>query len=383
MKIVIACYPTFGGSGVVATELGKALAKEGHQIHFITYSQPTRLDFLNENLFYHEVNIRSYPLFEYAPYELALASKMVSVVKNEKLDLLHVHYAIPHASAAYMAKQILQTQGIYIPVVTTLHGTDITLVGKDPSYEPVVTFSINQSDGVTAVSHDLKKATYQHFKITSDIEVIPNFIDMDRFKKQKKAHFKPAICPMGEKLLVHTSNFRKVKRVEDVIQVFHEVKKFIPAKLLLVGDGPERDRMERLCRDLNIFDDVRFLGKLEAVEEVLSVADLFLMPSEKESFGLAALEAMACEVPLLSSDAGGIPELNIDGVTGFVCKVGDVANMTKRALEILSDANLQGFKERALERAKQFDVANILPLYEAFYVKTIESTKAKAKASLI
>ena len=383
MKIGIVCYPTFGGSGVVATELGKALAREGHEIHFITYRQPTRLDFFSENLFYHEVDIKSYPLFDHMPYELALASKMVNVVKYEKLDLLHVHYAIPHASAAYMAKQILKSQNIQIPVVTTLHGTDITLVGKDPSYEPVVTFSINESDGVTAVSEDLRKATFQHFDITTEIEVIPNFIDMERFKKQKKEHFKLAICPRGEKLLVHTSNFRKVKRVEDVIRVFHEVKKIIPAKLLLVGDGPERDRMERLCRELGIFEEVRFLGKLEAVEEVLSVADLFLMPSEKESFGLAALEAMACEVPLLSSDAGGIPELNIDGVTGFVCKVGDVETMTKRALEILSDDNLQGFKERALARAKQFDVTNILPLYEAYYVKTIEKTKISVNPSLI
>ncbi len=375
MKIGIVCYPTFGGSGVVATELGKALAKEGHQIHFITYRQPTRLDFFSENLFYHEVDIKSYPLFEHAPYELALASKMVNVVKYEQLDLLHVHYAIPHASAAYMAKQILKEKGIYIPVVTTLHGTDITLVGKDPSYEPVVTFSINQSDGVTAVSEDLRKATVDHFEIKNEIRVIPNFIDLERFKKQKKEHFKLAICPHGEKLIVHTSNFRKVKRVEDVIKVFYEVRKQIPAKLLLVGDGPERDKMERLCRDLGTCDDIRFLGKLEAVEEVLSVADLFMMPSEKESFGLAALEAMACEVPILTSNAGGIPELNIDGKTGFVCNVGDITTMTARALEILKDENLPGFKERALKRAKEFDVTNILPLYVSYYHETIEKSK--------
>ncbi|MCH7402855.1 N-acetyl-alpha-D-glucosaminyl L-malate synthase BshA [Belliella kenyensis] len=377
MKIGIVCYPTFGGSGVVATELGKALAKEGHQVHFITYRQPTRLDFFSANLFYHEVDIKSYPLFEHAPYELALASKMVNVVKYEQLDLLHVHYAIPHASAAYMAKQILKTQQIHIPVVTTLHGTDITLVGKDPSYEPVVTFSINQSDGVTAVSEDLRKATFDHFDIKREIRVIPNFIDLERFKKQKKEHFKLAICPNGEKLIVHTSNFRKVKRVEDVIRVFDAVRKQIPAKLLLVGDGPERDKMERLCRELGTCDDIRFLGKLEAVEEVLSVADLFMMPSEKESFGLAALEAMACEVPILTSDAGGIPELNIDGETGYVCKVGDVADMTKKALEILKDENLGGFKERALRRAKEFDVENILPMYVAFYKETIEGTKVE------
>ncbi|WP_026968918.1 N-acetyl-alpha-D-glucosaminyl L-malate synthase BshA [Algoriphagus terrigena] len=373
MKIGIVCYPTFGGSGVVATELGKGLAKVGHEVHFITYKQPMRLDFFSENLFYHEVDIKSYPLFEFAPYELALASKMVSVVKYEKLDLLHVHYAIPHASSAYMAKQILRTQGIEIPVVTTLHGTDITLVGKDPSYEPVVTFSINESDGVTAVSADLRTETYEHFDIKREIEVIPNFIDLERFKKQRKDHFKKAICPNDEKLLVHTSNFRKVKRVEDVIQVFYEVRKTMPAKLLLVGDGPERDRMERLCRTLGVCDDVRFLGKLEAVEEVLSVADLFLMPSEKESFGLAALEAMACEVPVLSSNAGGIPELNLDGVTGFVCNIGDVEDLTAKAKIILAEENLQGFKERALARAKEFDIHQILPMYESYYKKTIDT----------
>jgi len=379
MKIGIVCYPTFGGSGVVATELGKALAAKGHEIHFITYSQPTRLDFFSENLFYHEVDIKSYPLFEHAPYELALASKMVNVVKYENLDLLHVHYAIPHASAAYMAKQILKRQGIIIPVVTTLHGTDITLVGKDPSYEPVVTFSINESDGVTAVSADLKKSTLEHFDVDNHIEVIPNFIDLSRFKRQKKEHFRKAICPHGEKLMVHTSNFRKVKRVQDVIRVFYEVRKSTPSKLLLVGDGPERDRMERLCRELGTCEDVRFLGKLEAVEEVLSVADLFIMPSEKESFGLAALEAMACEVPLLTSNVGGIPELNIDGETGFLCEVGDIETMTEKAKFILADENLSTFKKNALARAKLFDVTAILPQYEAFYEKTIEKTLLAVK----
>ncbi len=372
IKIGIVCYPTFGGSGVVATELGKALAQEGHKVHFITYSQPSRLDFLNENLFYHEVSIRSYPLFEYPPYELALASKMVSVVKNEKLDLLHVHYAIPHASAAYMAKQILKSHGINIPVVTTLHGTDITLVGKDASYEPVVTFSINQSDGVTAVSEDLRKETYLHFKITNEIQVIPNFIDLEKFKKQKKDHFKKAICPNGEMLIVHTSNFRKVKRIGDVIKVFNNIHKEIPAKLLMIGDGPERAMAEDLCRELNITQDVRFLGKLEAVEEVLSVADLFLMPSEKESFGLAALEAMACEVPVISSNTGGIPELNINGVTGFMSNIGDVEDMTKKSLIVLDKNNLPRFKENALKRAQEFDISRILPLYEAYYQKVME-----------
>ena len=363
---------------MVATELGKALAKEGHKIHFITYSQPTRLDFLNENLYYHEVDFRSYPLFEFPPYELALASKMVSVVKNEKLDLLHVHYAIPHASAAYMAKQILKTHGITIPFVTTLHGTDITLVGKDASYEPVVTFSINESDGVTAVSEHLRNETFEFFKITNEIKVIPNFIDLEKFKKQKKEHFKKAICPNDEALIVHTSNFRKVKRVPDVIHVFANLHNEIPSKLLMIGDGPERSKAETLCRDLNIGDDVRFLGKLEAVEEVLSVADLFLMPSEKESFGLAALEAMACEVPVISSDAGGLPELNVQGVTGFMSAVGDVEDMTRKALFVLDKNNLPAFKLNALKRAQEFDISKILPLYENYYHKILEKAASKA-----
>ncbi len=380
IKIGIVCYPTFGGSGVVATELGKALAKEGHKVHFITYNQPSRLDFLNENLFYHEVEFRSYPLFEYPPYELALASKMVSVVKNEKLDLLHVHYAIPHASAAYMAKQILKSEGIIIPVVTTLHGTDITLVGKDASYEPVVTFSINQSDGVTAVSADLRKETYEHFKITNEIDVIPNFIDLEKFKKQKKDHFKKAICPNGEALIVHTSNFRKVKRIGDVIKIFNNIHKEIPSKLLMIGDGPERGPAEEECRELGISDAVRFLGKLEAVEEVLSVADLFLMPSEKESFGLAALEAMACEVPVISSRTGGLPELNIQGVTGFLSPVGDVEDMTRKALFVLDKNNLPQFKQNALKRAQEFDIEQIRPLYERHYEKVLAKVAREVHA---
>ncbi len=376
MKIGIVCYPTFGGSGVVATELGKALAQKGHKVHFITYSQPARLDFFNENLFYHEVHIPSYPLFQYPPYELALASKMVDIVQFEKLDLLHVHYAIPHASAAFMAKQILRTKGINIPVITTLHGTDITLVGKDASFEPVVTFSINQSDGVTAVSESLRQQTYEYFQIEKEIEVIPNFINLEKFKRQKKEHFRMAISPNNEKLLVHTSNFRTVKRVEDVISIFAKVREQIPSKLLLVGDGPERPIMEKLCRRLGICQDTRFLGKMEAVEEVLSIADLFLMPSEKESFGLAALEAMACQVPVISSDAGGIPELNIDGVTGFVSPIGAVDEMVKNALFILDDANLPRFKENALARAHEFDVDKIVPRYEALYQKTIDAQVA-------
>jgi N-acetyl-alpha-D-glucosaminyl L-malate synthase BshA len=374
MKIGIVCYPTFGGSGVVATELGIALAKEGHQVHFITYSQPTRLDFFNENLFYHEVDMMAYPLFQYPPYETALASKMVDVVKYEKLDVLHVHYAIPHASAAFIAKQILRKQQIEIPIITTLHGTDITLVGKDPSFEPVVAFSINQSDGITAVSEDLRRDTCDHFNIEKDIKVIPNFIDLDRFRKLKKDHFKKAICPNGEQLLVHTSNFRKVKRVEDVVAVFQKVRQTKPAKLLLVGDGPERAKIEGLCRECGDCADIRFLGKLEAVEEVLSVADLFLMPSEKESFGLAALEAMACEVPVVSTNAGGLPELNVHGYSGYLSDVGDVESMTRFALEILDETNLPVFKQNALARASEFELSKILPEYEHYYQEVIEKT---------
>lgn len=380
MKIGIVCYPTFGGSGVVATELGKALASEGHQIHFITYSQPTRLEFFNENLFYHEVDIMNYPLFQYPPYELALASKLVDVVRHEGLDLLHVHYAIPHATAAYLAKQILKSDNISIPIITTLHGTDITLVGKDSSYEPVVTYSINHSDGVTAVSQDLKEDTYKHFKIEKEIEVIPNFIDLNRFKKHRKDHFKKAICPNDEKLIVHTSNFRKVKRVDDAVRVFSKINEKVSSKLLLVGDGPERAHVEQLCRDMGLHDEVRFLGKLDAVEEVLSVADLFLMPSESESFGLAALEAMACEVPVIASNAGGIGELLIQGVTGFMSDIGNVDEMAENALIVLSDEQLPNFKINALNRAMDFDVTNILPHYESFYNKIIDSTLQPQKA---
>ncbi|MFY0625561.1 MAG: N-acetyl-alpha-D-glucosaminyl L-malate synthase BshA [Reichenbachiella sp.] len=376
MKIGVVCYPTYGGSGVVATELGKAMAKEGHEIHFITYSQPTRLDFFSENVFYHEVDIKPYPLFQYPPYEIALASKMVDVAQHEGLDILHVHYAVPHASAAYMAREILRSEGIEVPFITTLHGTDITIVGKDASLEPVVTFSINQSDGITSVSADLKKDTYDHFKVTKDIKVIPNFIDLSRFKKQKKDHFKTAICPNGEKLIVHTSNFRKVKRVQDVVKVFCKIREKIPAKLLLVGDGPERNAIENLAREsCKELEDIRFLGKLEAVEEVLSVSDLFLMTSEKESFGLAALEAMACEVPLVSTNAGGLPELNKHGVSGYLCDVGDIDDMADKGLMVLDDKNLDRFKAAALARAKQFDLGNILPMYEDYYIEIIEAAK--------
>lgn len=368
MNIGIVCYPTFGGSGVVATELGKALAAEGHFVHFISYSQPARLDFFNPHVFFHEVSIYKYPLFEYVPYETILASKIVDIVKQHKLDILHVHYAIPHASAALMAKNILTEQGINIPIVTTLHGTDITLIGKDPTFEPVVSYSINHSDAVTAVSESLKDDTYANFHIAKKIHVIPNFIDFSRFAKQKKEHFKLAIAPLGEKILVHTSNFRKVKRVEDVVKVFAIVAQKVPAKLLLIGDGPERTNIELLCRESGVCDRITFLGKQEQIEEILSVCDLFLLTSETESFGLAALEAMACEVPVISTNAGGIPEVNVHGETGFLSNVGDVEDMAKHALELLTnDEMLKTFKANALKKAREFQLDLILPMYEAVY----------------
>jgi N-acetyl-alpha-D-glucosaminyl L-malate synthase BshA len=376
MNIGIVCYPTFGGSGVVATELGKALAEKGHQIHFITYSQPVRLDGFKENVFYHEVTATPYALFDYIPYESALTSKLVDVALHEKLDILHVHYAIPHASVAYMAQQILKTHGLYLPIVTTLHGTDITLVGKDSSYEPVVTFAINHSDGVTAVSESLKKDTYANFEITKEIEVIPNFIDLNRFAKSRKDHFRKAITPDNEKLIVHTSNFRKVKRVQDVVEVFERVRAKIPAKLIMIGDGPERHKIEELTREKGFYNEVRFLGKQEMVEEVLSIADLFVMPSETESFGLAALEAMACQVPVISSNSGGMPELNINGVTGFMSNVGDVDDMAKNALAILTDdKRLAEFRQAALTQAKAFDIHHIMPVYERYYQQIINDSK--------
>jgi len=368
MKIGIICYPTYGGSGVVATELGKALAKKGHKVHFITYNEPVRLDGFHENIFYHEVSSLDYPLFQYQPYESALTSKIVDVVKFEKLDLLHVHYAIPHASAALMAKYILAEQGIAIPFITTLHGTDITLVGRDAGYLPVVAFSINHSDGITSVSESLKRDTLLYFDTKKHIEVIPNFIDFSRFKKTNKEHFKKAIAPNGEKILMHVSNFRKVKRVEDVVKMFDIVYKKINAKLILVGDGPERMAVEMLCRNLGNCEHVRFVGKQEAIEDLLAIADIFVLPSESESFGLAALEAMACEVPVISSNAGGISEVNIQGETGFLSQVGDYEDMAKNAIYLLEDEDrLNTFKVKALAQAKRFDLENILPMYERYY----------------
>ena len=373
MKIGILCYPTFGGSGVVATELGKALAEKGHQIHFITYSQPVRLEHFSENVSYHEVSVADYPLFEYAPYETALTSKLVDVALFEKLDIVHVHYAIPHASVAYMAKQILKEQGMHVPFVTTLHGTDITLVGKNPGYSPVVTFAINQSDAVTAVSKNLSDDTYAFFKINRKIEVIPNFIDLTRFSKQRKEHFRKAVAAENEKLIVHASNFRTVKRVGDVVKVFGKVLEKIPSKLILIGDGPERVNIEHECRESKFCDHIRFLGKQEAVEEILSICDLFVLPSETESFGLAALEAMACQVPVITTNTGGSPELNVQGITGFMSNVGDVDDMAKNAIHILEDEDrLKKFKKQALEHALTYDIKFIMPRYEKVYEEVIK-----------
>jgi N-acetyl-alpha-D-glucosaminyl L-malate synthase BshA len=376
MRIGILCYPTFGGSGVVATELGKALAGKGHSVHFITYSQPVRLEHFVENVFYHEVSVADYPLFEYAPYETALTSKLVDVAHYEKLDIVHVHYAIPHASVAYMAKKIMESQGLKLPFVTTLHGTDITLVGKNESYSPVVTFAIDQSDAVTAVSDSLKKDTFRNFSICKDIEVIPNFIDLHRFTKQRRDHFKKAIAPNNEKLIIHASNFRPVKRVGDVISVFNIIAEKIPSKLLLIGDGPDRNRIEKEIRENPASEHIRFLGKMDVVEEILSIGDLFILPSQTESFGLAALEAMGCQVPVISTNTGGLPELNLQGQTGFMSDVGDIVNMAKNAIYILSDDDrLATFKRMALEHARKFDINEIMPMYENLYKRVISESR--------
>ena len=368
MKIGIVCYPTFGGSGVLATELGKALAQKGHHVHFITYQQPVRLNGFIPNIFYHEVQVATYPLFDYPPYETALSSTLVDVIKNNSLQLLHVHYAIPHASAAYMAKKILEQEGIHIPVITTLHGTDITLVGRDKTYAPVVAFSINQSDVITAVSHNLRDETFNTFRIQKPIEVIHNFVDVQRFNRKPIDAFKKVIAPHGERILLHASNFRKVKRIEDVVRIFANVQEQIPSKLLFVGDGPERPEIESICRELNLMDQVRFVGRQEQMEDILAIADLFLLTSEYESFGLAALEAMAAGVPVVSTNAGGLPEINVPGITGYLSQVGDVKDMTEHALQILKDdKTLKQFKQQAFKHAGTFDIHNIIPLYEALY----------------
>lgn len=379
MKIGVVCYPTYGGSGVLATELGLGLARKGHEVHFITYRRPARLGGFQANVFYHEVDSGSdYPLFEFAPYETSLASKLVDVIENYNIDLLHVHYAVPHATVAYMARKILISRGKYVPFVTTLHGTDITLVGTNPAFAPTITFAINKSDGVTAVSNSLRKDTLANFEICNPIEVIYNFIDFKRFHRDNKDHFKAAIAPNGERVLIHVSNFRPVKRVDDVIYIFRIVRDEMPAKLLLIGDGPERSRCEELSRKLGLSQDIRFLGKQDAIEELLAVSDLFLLPSASESFGLAALEAMACEVPVISSDVGGIPEVNIDGQTGFLSGVGMVDKMAEDALRILKDDKvLAKFRAAALAQAARFDIEEIIPKYEAYYQEVIDRTKVK------
>ncbi|KQS45805.1 MULTISPECIES: N-acetyl-alpha-D-glucosaminyl L-malate synthase BshA [Flavobacterium] len=375
MKIAIVCYPTFGGSGVVATELGLELARRGHEIHFITYSQPVRLALLNPNVHYHEVNVPEYPLFHFQPYELALSSKLVDMVKLHKIELLHVHYAIPHAYAGYMAKQMLKHEGIKIPMVTTLHGTDITLVGSHPFYKPAVTFSINKSDIVTSVSQSLKDETYKLFDIKKDIEVIPNFIEINKPRLDENAPCQRALmASKEERIITHISNFRAIKRIPDVVKVFDKIQKKIPAKLMMVGEGPEKEKAEILCEELGISDKVIFFGNSNDIDKILCYTDLFLLPSETESFGLAALEAMACGVPVISSNSGGLPEVNFNGISGYLSDVGDVDDMAKNALAILEDdEELSKFKQNALNVAKQFDILNIMPLYEAIYEKALKN----------
>jgi len=368
LKIGIVCYPTYGGSGVVATELGIALADKGHEVHFISYNQPFRLDLYSENIYFHQVNVPDYPLFEYAPYELNLTSKLVDVAIHEKLNILHVHYAIPHASAAVNAKQILATYGIHIPIVTTLHGTDITLLGKDKSFKPVIEYAINQSDAVTAVSEDLKEETLLNFKIKDEIKVIPNFIDMSLYKQECNQVLRDKFAKKEEAILVHISNFRKVKRVQDVVKIFEKVNKQVPSKLFMIGDGPERLKAEQLCRKLGIAKHVRFLGKLKVIEKFLCIADVFVLPSKTESFGLVALEAMASKVAVISTNSGGLPEVNIKGQTGYLSDVGDINKMANDTIHLLKDADkLNQFKNNALAHAKTFDLPNILPQYEAVY----------------
>ncbi|MBI2257735.1 MAG: N-acetyl-alpha-D-glucosaminyl L-malate synthase BshA [Flavobacteriia bacterium] len=376
MRIGIVLYPTYGGSGVVATELGIALAEKGHEIHFVSYSQPVRLGSFRKNIYYHEVSVSDYPLFEFQPYETVLASKLVDVVKYEKLDLLHVHYAIPHASAAFMAQQILKTEGIEIPFITTLHGTDITLVGKDQSFEPVITFCLNQSNAITAVSESLKKDTYHHFETEKPISVIPNFIETKEVLKEVDMDLRRRYASDDEMIITHTSNFRKVKRIEDVILIFSKIREKSPSKLLLTGDGPERGHAEHLARELKICQDIIFIGKVRDTAHVLEISDLFLLPSETESFGLAALEAMAVGVPVISSNTGGIPEVNIHGFSGYLSYVGDIEDMANNAIKLLSDEKLkQKFRNQAFSRAKEFSIDRILPMYEKLYDEVVHKQK--------
>lgn len=375
MRIGIVCYPTFGGSGVVATELGMALAEKGHIIHFITYDRPVRLRD-HPNVFYHEVRVSDYPLFDYQPYELVLTSKLVDVAKFEGLDLLHVHYAIPHASAAWMAQRILAAEGRRLPFVTTLHGTDITLVGRDPSFEPVITFSMERSDAVTAVSESLKRDTYTHFPLDREVQVIPNFVCVAQYPNKPDPALRARYAPNRERLVVHVSNFRPVKRVDDVVAMFKLLTQRIPARLLLIGDGPERQRIETACRQSENCHAIQFLGKMTRPEEVMASCDLFALSSESESFGLAALEAMACGVPVVSTDGGGLPEVNIHGVSGLLSPVGDIQAMADNACTILEDAaTFQRYREGALEQARRFDLAHVLPRYEALYTSILSTER--------
>ncbi len=372
MKIGIVCYPTFGGSGVVATELGIELSKRGHEIHFITYSQPVRLDALSSNLHYHEVNIPDYPLFKYEPYELALSSKLYDVISKHKIDVLHVHYAIPHAYAAYMAKKILNENGYKIPIITTLHGTDITLVGNHPFYKPAVTFSINKSDIVTCVSKSLMEDTREFFGIKRDIKVIPNFIDIDKYERKHNICEENFISQGNEKIIVHVSNFRPLKRIVDVLKIFEKVNLEISSKLIMVGDGPDKKKAKDYLRKNNLKNRVIFLGKTNEVDEILCSSDLFLLPSEKESFGLAALEAMALKVPVISTNTGGLKELNINGNSGFTSDIGDIDSMASNAIKILSDKSLKKkYRSQAFKNAKKYDINKIIPLYENIYDEAI------------
>ncbi len=374
MKIGITCYPTYGGSGVVATELGKALAEKGHEVHFISYAFPHRLHHFIDNIFYHEVEISKYPLFEHSLYGLSLTSKMLEVIEYEDLDLLHVHYAIPHATSAYLAKQMVRKNNSDIKIITTLHGTDITLVGLEPSFLPLVKFSIEESDGVTAVSKFLKETTLTNYSIDKNIEVIHNFIDTSIYTTKKNYVMRNKIAPNGEKVLIHTSNFRVVKRVTDTIRILELVNKEIPTKLILVGDGPDRSECERLARELNLQDDVIFLGKQDGIEEILPCGDIFLMPSQSESFGLAALEAMACGLPVVSSSVGGLPELNMHNKTGFIAEFGDVSRMASYTISLLkNDKKYKAFAQNARKRAvSNFEINSIIPQYEAYYKKVLE-----------
>ena len=379
MRIGITCYPVYGGSGVVATELGQALAARGHEIHFIAYSLPFRLNQVTENIYFHEVSVNRYPLFDFPPYALSLTSKMVDVAKYEKLDLLHVHYAIPHATSAVLARDILKQQSKRIPIVTTLHGTDITIVGQDASYTPVVTYSINASDGVTAVSDFLRKETYDAFEIEVPIQVIPNFIDTKNFYRLEKEHFRGAICEADQKVVVHVSNFRRVKNVSHVVETFHRILHAgVPAKLLLVGDGPDRSNVEQLSRDLGIQDKVRFLGKQDPIQEILSISDLFLLTSGSEAFGLAPLEAMACNVPVVCSDIGGLPELIEGSGAGYLCPVGDIEAFAAASIKILTDDQLhEQMSQRAREYVvRNFDTATIVSMYEDYYEKVLTQTSS-------